>query len=674
MAIKKISQLSLLTSPHSNTANTVLLAVDYYANPDETKQIRLGTLTNQAISGWTANTIPYVNAAGFITTTTSKLQFDYANNSLGIGTSVLPTANLDVHGSAVITGNLTVVGTTQYTGNVTTVNISGTTGKYYGFSANGFNALYAGVPTGYLLEPQATFQITSDYNGYSAINMQNINSGTEASTDAFFVADNGTATEGFLDVGIASSTYDYPGYTIIEPNDSYIIAAGTSTTGGSLILGTQLDDDVIFVRGGFNPGNEAMRINSGNNLVVTGNVVSKSINLISYSNEIYAKTNTAFNFANAVNAYAYSAYAFANTINVYSYSAYSFANTTNVKAQSAYTKANNAGDIAAAAFTNSNSAFTHASSGYNVANTLIAALSSSAAFDKANSALANTSGTTFGGNLIVSGSIVTPKITSSNSVTIINSSLATGQSAIAIVGSPDGTRFTPSQNGYMLHVTGQANTPSRVIIDSFGYGGTYSLVAGRSARGTPSSPLATANGDVLMRLAGNGYGATQFAPLGTARIDFVATENYTDSAYGSAIKFYNTTEGSTTVAEIATFNANSATFTGHVIPAKGFIYTPRVLEGAQTAITIDFSRDSMVKSNCAADIAYTLTNFVAGKVVEVWLTNTSGSNRTVTHGCTALNSTVNGTTFTIPATSSACMKYFSIDGDLANTFVSVAHA
>jgi hypothetical protein len=59
--------------------------------------------------------------------------------------------------------------------------------------------------------------------------------------------------------------------------------------------------------------------------------------------------------------------------------------------------------------------------------------------------------------------------------------------------------------------------------------------------------------------------------------------------------------------------------------------------------------------------------------VEVWITNTSGSNRTVTHGCLAVNATVNSTTFTIPATSSAYLRYFSIDGDNANTFVAVQH-
>jgi len=61
-------------------------------------------------------------------------------------------------------------------------------------------------------------------------------------------------------------------------------------------------------------------------------------------------------------------------------------------------------------------------------------------------------------------------------------------------------------------------------------------------------------------------------------------------------------------------------------------------------------------------------------VVEVWLTNTGGSSRTITHGCSALNSTTNTTTFTIPATSSSYLKYFSIGGDNANTFVTVQHA
>ena len=79
----------------------------------------------------------------------------------------------------------------------------------------------------------------------------------------------------------------------------------------------------------------------------------------------------------------------------------------------------------------------------------------------------------------------------------------------------------------------------------------------------------------------------------------------------------------------------------------------------------------MIKANIAAACEITLSNYVPGKVVEVWITNTSGSNRTVTHGCSAQNSTENSTTVTLAATSSAYLRYFSIGSDVANTFVGI---
>jgi hypothetical protein len=137
---------------------------------------------------------------------------------------------------------------------------------------------------------------------------------------------------------------------------------------------------------------------------------------------------------------------------------------------------------------------------------------------------------------------------------------------------------------------------------------------------------------------------------------------------------YNIENGTNTVNEIASFNANSIEFTGTVRPDKGFIYVPTILPGSQTAFTIDFSTTSLIKANVAADCTVSLSNYVAGKVVEVWLTNTSGLTRTITHGCTSTNSTENATTFTMPGTSSAYLRYFSIDGDNANTFVAIQHA
>jgi hypothetical protein len=290
------------------------------------------------------------------------------------------------------------------------------------------------------------------------------------------------------------------------------------------------------------------------------------------------------------------------------------------------------------------------------------------AFTKANNAIANTGGVYTAGDFHISGDGFV-----NGTFTLANSNFSASESAMTI--SATGTVQTVSQAGTMLHISGKANTPSRIIFDSFSTDGSaYGIIAGRTARGTVSSPTATQNNDILMRFAGNGWGTTGFAPLGVARIDIVATENYTDSARGSKIVFYNVANGTNTVNEIATFNAETVQFDGTVQPNKGFIYVPTILAGSQTAFTIDFTTSSLIKCDIAADCTISLSNYVYGKVVEVWITNTSGVNRTVTHGCLAINSTINSTTVTIPATSSAYLRYFSIDGDNANTFVVIQSA
>jgi hypothetical protein len=211
-----------------------------------------------------------------------------------------------------------------------------------------------------------------------------------------------------------------------------------------------------------------------------------------------------------------------------------------------------------------------------------------------------------------------------------------------------------------------------VLIDSFGTSNTvYSVIAGRAARGTVDAPTATQNNDVLLRIAGNSYGTTGYAPLGAARIDFVATENHSDTNRGSRIRFWNTPTGSNVVNEIASFNGDSVTFTGTVAPVKGFIYTPNIYPSSQTAITISFANDSVVRAQTSSGLVVTLSSFVVGKSVEAWITNTAGGGQTFTHGCTATNSTVNSATYSIPATSTIFVKYWCMDGTLANTFVAI---
>ncbi len=258
-------------------------------------------------------------------------------------------------------------------------------------------------------------------------------------------------------------------------------------------------------------------------------------------------------------------------------------------------------------------------------------------------------------------------------VTLNNSTFASNTAFLSIVASDDFTTVPPSNTNYMIHVTGKANSVTRVVLDSFG-ANTYPLVSGRMGRGSSSNPQPTQNNDVMMRIVGNGYTPSGFRASSPTKIDFVASENFTNANTGTRIEFWNTPTGSNTIQEIASFNANSAEFLGVINPQKGMIFTPRVPVGNQTAITLDFATDVIIKATLVADLTVTLSNYVYGKVVEVWLTNTGGISRTITHGCTATNSTTNSTTFSMPGTSSAYLRYFSIDGDNANTFVAVQYA
>jgi len=389
---------------------------------------------------------------------------------------------------------------------------------------------------------------------------------------------------------------------------------------------------------------------------------------------------------------------YANAAFLKANSAYDSQNTTGTYANAAFLVANTPSHVANSAAIYANGAFLAANTPTHVANS--AALYANGAFAKANAALANASGT-FAGDLTITGNTQAQKVNTGNltvvgtsavsgnanfagivnvtgavnmnaTLVLANSNFSASESAITIQATE--TVQVPSQAGTMLHISGKANTPSRIIFDSFSTDGSaYSIVAGRTARGTVVSPSPTQNNDILMRVAGNGWGTTGFAPLGVARIDIVATENYTDSARGSKIIFYNVPNGSNVVNQIASFNADRIDFTGVVSPEKGFIYSPRNL-GAQTAITIDFATNSMIRATYSSTLTIGFSNYTYGKIVEVWLTNTAGTGQTINLGVLANNSTTGSSTLSVASQRSAKLQYFSIDGDLANTFCAITYA
>ena len=469
-------------------------------------------------------------------------------------------------------------------------------------------------------------------NGASYLQTNLLNTAETGTADIVVTANSGSDSTYFIDMGYANKNYQ-PGQefnnigTAVNALDGYIYAQGqnSSVPGGNLIVGsTTSGREVRFVAGGGNSSNVIAKMTSNGFYMMNGM-------------PIYFADGTVLASANTI---------YQNGINA----------TQNTNIQSAWNLANTAVQ------NTSNIIITN----LNVVGNITAA------------GIQSTTGAITTGNLIVNGTAnvsgtlnVVGIISGNAQVVLANTNFSNTQAALTISASP--TVALPSQDGYMLHLSGKQNVSSRIVTDSYG-ANTYVVYAGRSARGNVTNPTAAQTGDVLSRFSGNGYGATKFQPFGTARIDFVAAENYTDSTTGSQIQFWNCPVGTNTVTNIATFNGTTAAFTGYVQPQKGFVYTPTVYPSAQTAITIDFANNSLVRAQTATGLTVTLSNLLAGKEVVAWITNTAGTNQTFTHGVSATNSTTNATNYNIPGTSTILARYMSIDGTLANTFVAVTHA
>ena len=92
-------------------------------------------------------------------------------------------------------------------------------------------------------------------NNYLQLNIQNLNSGNNASSDVVATADNGSESANYVDLGINSSTYNTSALTG-GANNAYLYSAANDFIIGNSTAAKNL----IFFTGGTATTNEAMRI------------------------------------------------------------------------------------------------------------------------------------------------------------------------------------------------------------------------------------------------------------------------------------------------------------------------------------------------------------------------------------------------------------------------------
>jgi len=195
-----------------------------------------------------------------------------------VGGNINGAGNFDLDGDASIGGNLFVTGNINFTGNVT--QISGNSGVFFGNASTGVGALYAGK-TGYTPLPSTIVQMTGDDNAYIQTNLQNTNHGNTASMELAITADDGTDVTNYIDMGIASSTWDGTQDnslgTAVAARDGYLYVQGGSA-GGNLVLGTTTSGYTVkFNAGGPGSANTVAQISSTG--ITTTGIVSATGNV-----------------------------------------------------------------------------------------------------------------------------------------------------------------------------------------------------------------------------------------------------------------------------------------------------------------------------------------------------------------------------------------------------------
>jgi hypothetical protein len=202
-----------------------------------------------------------VFAAGGLTAGTTQMEI-FPDEKVKIAIDTQSTSSttgaLVVDGGVGVAGNLNVAGDLDVNG---TVDFSGVTELPIGTNANTFLAS--------LTNPVVV--VDTNDNDYAQIAFQNRSAHADASTDFIAYSNNGTDAAGYIDMGITSSAFNDPSFTITGPGDGYIFMVGATggTDKGNLVFATGdtgSQNKIIFAAGGLSSNDEQMSITPGVNV------------------------------------------------------------------------------------------------------------------------------------------------------------------------------------------------------------------------------------------------------------------------------------------------------------------------------------------------------------------------------------------------------------------------
>jgi hypothetical protein len=134
---------------------------------------------------------------------------------------------------------------------------------YVGNAASSFESAAS------LTNPIAVFQIAAD--DYAQIAFKNTSSSVDASTDFIAYSNNGSDTDGYIDMGITSSNFADAEFTITGKGDGYIFMVGAAggLDQGNLVFATGdtgSQNKIIFAAGGLASDNTQMSITPDQNV------------------------------------------------------------------------------------------------------------------------------------------------------------------------------------------------------------------------------------------------------------------------------------------------------------------------------------------------------------------------------------------------------------------------